>query len=285
MSAGTVLVTGATGAVGRHVVDGLLAAGRAVRALTRDPDRARLPAGVDVRRGDLADPGALRVALDDVAQLHLFPGPDTVLAAGAARTAGVTHVVLLSSASAVHAEDGQDVPGALAAMAVEHRAAERAVERAGLSHTFLRPGPFMGNDLVWAPEVRTTRTVSVPHLDAASAPVDERDVAGAAVAALQDPHLLPDRLLLTGPESLTQRERIVLIGEAIGVPVRPVELSPAEARVRWAGLPDGGADHILDILAHAPATAPVAPEPGAYGLRRRTYREWLRTRRPDFTTP
>lgn len=290
-SSGTVLVTGATGVVGRQVVDGLLAAGRTVRALSRDPDRAHLPAGVDVRAGDLTDPAAVRAAMDGIAQLYLFPAPDLTIAADAAAAAGVGYVVLLSSASAAHAPSGDPSSGddddnndsALAAMAAEHHAAERAVRRAGLPSTALRPGPFMGNDLVWAPEIQADATICMPYPDAASAPVDERDVADAAVAALQDPTLLPEHLLLTGPCSLTQRERVAVIAEVLGRPVRLLELTPERARELWAGLPDGAADHILDLLARAPAEATVTPEVGAYGLTRRPYADWVRRNRAEFT--
>ena len=68
----TILVTGATGTVGRRVVEQLLERGEHVRAVTRDPARAEFPAGVDVVRGDLADPASLESALEGVTGVHLI---------------------------------------------------------------------------------------------------------------------------------------------------------------------------------------------------------------------
>ncbi|MEU6040508.1 MULTISPECIES: SDR family oxidoreductase [Actinomadura] len=66
----TILVTGATGNVGRHVVEELLGGGHKVRALTRDPARALVPAGVEVAAGDLAVPDSLASALEGVTAMH-----------------------------------------------------------------------------------------------------------------------------------------------------------------------------------------------------------------------
>lgn len=67
-----ILVTGATGTVGRQVVAELLARGHAVRALTQDAARADFPAGVEVVQGDLTEPASLIPALDGVTGLHLI---------------------------------------------------------------------------------------------------------------------------------------------------------------------------------------------------------------------
>ena len=68
----TILVTGATGTVGRHVVGELVRAGHAVRALTRNPAKADLPEGVEVVAGDLAVPDSLTAAFDGVTAAHLI---------------------------------------------------------------------------------------------------------------------------------------------------------------------------------------------------------------------
>ncbi|MFC7642136.1 SDR family oxidoreductase [Streptosporangium lutulentum] len=96
----TIPVTGATGNVGRNVVDRLVRTGATVRALTRDPAAARLPTGVEVARGDLADPATLGDALRGVERMFPFPVPETARhVARQAREAGVSHVVVLSSAA------------------------------------------------------------------------------------------------------------------------------------------------------------------------------------------
>ncbi len=73
---GVILVTGATGNVGRHVVSQLAASGADVRALTRNPDAAKLPAGVDVVRGDLLQPATVAASLGGVESVFLlWPAP------------------------------------------------------------------------------------------------------------------------------------------------------------------------------------------------------------------
>lgn len=164
----TILVTGATGGVGRLVVDHLLAAGATdVRALTVDPGRARLPAGVEVVRGHMGRPDALRAALDGVDRMYLAPQPATVEQAMAAvADAGVGHVVDLSG---------------------EHDSwwgsVTRAVEAAGRAWTHLWPGDFMENVGSWAEQIRTRGEVREPWPDSATAPIAMDGVAGYAVPA------------------------------------------------------------------------------------------------------
>ncbi|MFD0395283.1 SDR family oxidoreductase [Streptomyces nogalater] len=171
----TVLVTGATGNVGRHVVTGLLAAGRRVRALTRTPDRSGLPGGAEITGGDLTRPETYERMLDGVEAVYLFPVPETAAAfAGAARRAGVRRIVVLSSDSVT---DGTDTGG--------HRRVELAVEDTGLEWTHVRPGEFALNKVtLWAPSIRAEGVVRSAYPDARVAPVHEADVAAVAVTAL-----------------------------------------------------------------------------------------------------
>ena len=94
----TILVTGATGNVGRLVVDQLIKAGASVRALTRDPSTAALPAGAEVAAGDLTRPSSLAEALDGVDRMYLFPVAETAReVVDLAKRAGVRRIVVLSS--------------------------------------------------------------------------------------------------------------------------------------------------------------------------------------------
>jgi uncharacterized protein YbjT (DUF2867 family) len=176
-----ILVTGATGNVGRAVLTQLIAAGEPVRAFSRRP--AALPAGVEAYAGDLSTGDGLAAALDGVAGVFLFLDA-TRLPTGAAGPAaqliaahGRPHVVALSSASA-----GGD-PGNL--IAAGHLAAEAALADAGLEATVLRPGEFMSNALSWADAIRVGEPVCVSFLDRPDAPVDPADIAAVAVAALR----------------------------------------------------------------------------------------------------
>lgn len=222
------LVTGATGNVGRLVVDQLLAAGAAVRALTRNPAAARLPAGAEVVAGDLTRPETVAPALEGVRTLFLFPVPGT---AGpvlkAARERGVRRVVLLSSSSVEYTSEGADN-----AIVAQHRETEHAVGTSGLEWTFVRPGAFALNTVQWAPQIRAEGVVRGPYAEAEMAPIDERDIADVATRALLEDGHVGAKYVLTGPESLTQAEQARRIGQAIGRPVRYAELTPDAARAQ-----------------------------------------------------
>ncbi|MGW0702203.1 SDR family oxidoreductase [Streptomyces sp. NPDC002867] len=235
------LVTGATGNVGRHVVDRLLSAGESVRALTRRPQRAHLTAGADVVGGDLTRPETVAQALDGVTALFLFPAPG---AAGpvleAARERGVRRVVLLSSASVQYDTDGGDN-----AIVAYHKEAEHEVEASRLEWTLLRPCAFALNTLQWAPQIRAGGVVRGPYASVEMALIDERDIADVAARALLTDGHAGARYHLTGPEPLTQAEQARRIGAAVGRPVRYEEVSPATARERM--LRDGVPAELADM--------------------------------------
>ena len=136
----TILVTGARGQVGAAVLRGLLAAGSPVRASSRTPRPGEFPDGAEVVRADLDDPQTFPRALAGVRRVFLYARPATAPAfAAAARAAGVEHVVLLSSASVLTAD------AAANPIALQHSTAERALDDAGLTRTFVRPGYFATN--------------------------------------------------------------------------------------------------------------------------------------------
>ena len=207
----TTLVTGATGTVGRSLVEQLLQAGERVRALTRNPAAARFPAGVDVVRGDLADPATLTAALDGVGRLHLFPVPQTAREVVAlAGRAGVGRITVLSSGSVTA---GLDTDYQLPV--------EQAVEASGLEWTHLRPGEFAANRLaLWGPSIRAERVVRWPFPDEAGMPVHEADIAAVAVVALLRDGHAGRAYDLTGPQKLTVREQVAAIAAAIGTDIR-----------------------------------------------------------------
>ena len=145
-----------------------------------------------------------------------------------------------------------------------HRGVEGAVVASGLAHTFLRPGVFMSNDLGWASEIRAAGMLGAAYPDAPMAPIAERDIAGVAVAALLDPEAVPATVEMTGPESLSTRDRVATIAAVTGRPVELEELQPDQARERITGaLSADAADVILGHLAEAPAVADLLPAPGS----------------------
>jgi uncharacterized protein YbjT (DUF2867 family) len=229
-----VLVTGATGRVGRAVVDQLLDAGVPVRALTRRPAAAKLPTAVEVVAGDLTVPESLDASLQDVSAVFLvWTVPPASAPAVIERLA--THVQRVVFLSAPHRTPHpffqQPNP-----MAVLYAEIERLIAAAGLASTIIRPGMFASNALHWwAAAIRRGDVVRWPYGAAETAPIDERDVAAVAARALyEDGHAGGD-YVLTGPESLSQAKQVSIIGAVIGRPIRFVELSPEDFRRETAG--------------------------------------------------
>jgi uncharacterized protein YbjT (DUF2867 family) len=190
-----VLVTGATGRVGRAVVARLLDADVPVRALTRRPATAGLPAAVDVVAGDLTVPESLDAALQGVGAVFLlWTAPPSTAPAVVARLAShARRVVFLSSPHRTpHPFFQQPNPGALL-----HAEVERLIAAAGLASTIVRPGMFASNArLWWASMIRDGDVVRWPYGAAETAPIDERDIAAVAARALHgDGHTGGDYVL------------------------------------------------------------------------------------------
>ena len=225
----TVLVTGATGRVGRMVVDLLADAGLPVRALTRRPEEAALPAGVEVVTGDLTVPESLDAALRGVDAVFLvWTVPPATAPAVVERLATYARRVVFLSAPHRTPHPFFQQPNPMAGLYTE---IERLIVGSGLESTIIRPGMFASNALLWwAPAIRGDGVVRWPYGAAETAPVDDRDVAAVAAWTLyQDGHVGGD-YVLTGPESLSQTEQVRIIGDVLGRRIQFVELSPDEFR-------------------------------------------------------
>ncbi|WP_158882801.1 NAD(P)H-binding protein [Amycolatopsis anabasis] len=242
----TYLVTGATGNAGRQVVAHLLRRGQRVRALSRKPDRAGLPAEVEVVSGDLTAPDTLGAAFDGVTGVHLLTvggddyatlrtGPEI---AELAVRAAVRHVTILWN--------GEVGP------------VERAVADAGLAWTRLQPVDFMSNALAWADSIRAEGLVEAPFGSVPNAVIHEDDLGAVAAATLVEEGHAGQTYHLTGPEALTPRQRLATIGTALGRELEFAELTEAQARERW--LAEGIAEELVDVL----ATWAGNPPPAAY---------------------
>ena len=225
-----ILVTAATAPVGRFIVEQLVAAGRPVRALTRDPHKAGLPEGAQVVAGDLSDPQSLAAAFKDVASLFLLAATPGFAPAflKAAKDAGVRRIVFQSS-GAVDAADEQ--PNDIATF---HHDIERQIEDSGLEWTFLRLEVASADALQWAFDVpgqlKAGDVVRGPYGNAAGSPIHPADFAAVAVAALTQDEHAGKIYHLTGPQSLTHIEQVQLLGAALGRSLRYEELAPEAAR-------------------------------------------------------
>lgn len=271
-----IFVTGATGTVGRHVVEQLLTAGAAVRALTRRPESAGLPAAVEVVGGDLEKPESLASAFDGVNRMYLLATGDTQQVVDLAKQAGVRRVVVLSSANAGFEND----PGG-----EFHRATERVVEGSGLEWTHVRPGMFAGNLLDWADAIRAEGVVKAPYGAARQSPVHEFDIAAVAATALVSDGHHGKIYTLSGPEALTKPEQVAAISKAIGRDIRFEELTPEQWREHVKEeIPPFAIDWLLGLWAETvdnpepvlPTVQQVLDRPA------RTVAEWAADHAEDF---
>ena len=225
MSPRTVLVTGATGKVGRHLVAKLLERGVDVRALARRPTTATLPGEAAVVEGDLQRPETVAAAAEGAdAAFLLWPGFSAEGAAEVVEALArrVEHVVYLSAARLQRTDAGPK-DGVWADV-------ERLVEDSGVGWTFLRAGGFAANTLEWAGQIRAGDVVRIPYPAAGRSLVHEQDLADVAADVLVKGGPKGQAFALTGPEILTQAEQVGEIGEAIGRPLHAEELPPDAAR-------------------------------------------------------
>lgn len=285
----TILVTGATGFVGRHVVSQLAEAGEPVRAMTRDPARIRAQEGVEVVRADLLEPSSVAEALVGVDRMYLFPEPRTAVeVVTAARAAGVRRIVTLSSGAVT---GGLDTDYQLPV--------EQAVEASGCEWTHLRPGEFASNTLrLWGPSIRVERVVRHHQPDWRGLPIHEADIAAVGVAALLEDGHHGRAYDLTGPERISAREQARTIGEALGERVRVETVTPEQARdilKARGGWAAENADFLTGFEAYSPSEIPeytteewdemIKPLPTVeevLGRPPRTFAEWAADHVEDF---
>ncbi|MEU0556284.1 NAD(P)H-binding protein [Dactylosporangium sp. NPDC006015] len=232
-----ILITGATGAIGRHLLRTLTDAGEPVRAVTRG---APLP-GADCVR-------TVRDGLAGATGLFLHPrvaGEDAPEILAAARAAGVRRVVALTAMNVGDPEDQQ--PSRYAGD--RNKELDLATRDSGMAWTCLRPAAFAGNTArAFGPQVRAGATVRYPFRAFEESLVDERDIAEVAARALRDDTLAGRVLELTGPQSLTHGEQVATIGAVLRRPLTFEEV-PAQVaawRLTVAGLPERFAGALME---------------------------------------
>ena len=240
----TILVTGATGNVGRPLVTHLLDAGAEVRAVTRNPDGAGLPAGVEVVTSAAEGlRGASAVFLNSRAL-----GEELAPTVERARRAGVTRLVALSAINAD--DDFSRQPSRF--RGDRNLEVEQLAVDSGLEWVSLRPTVFVTNFFgMWAPQIRAGDVVAGPFATASTAPIVDSDISAVAAQAFLTDDLVGQKVPLTGPQALTNTELVEVIGSVLGRPLRYQEVPAEMVRQRFIGLGFGAdfADAYIALLA------------------------------------
>jgi len=245
-----ILITGATGNVGRPLVAQLLARGAKVRAISRHPNTAGLPDGAEVVKADPSRPDSLHGCFDGVTAIFLNARAVTTAASkvlALAKRAGVARAVALAAGNVDedHARQPSRWRGDFNAEL------EQAVIASGLEWVSLRPTVFASNFIgMWAPQIRAGDTVSGPYASASTAPIVDADISAVAAHALLRDDLLGRKVALTGPQALTNTELVGVIGDVLDRPLRYQEVPPDLVRRRFIGIgfPAEFADAYMALL-------------------------------------
>ncbi|ELW9447504.1 NmrA/HSCARG family protein [Burkholderia cenocepacia] len=281
----TILVTGATGRIGRQLVRQLVDRGADVRVLVRDPAKADFPAAVTVAQGDMLDVDALRAAFSGVRTLFLLNGvagdefTQALIALNLAREAGIERVVYLS---VLHADRFVNVPH----FAVKF-GAERMIEQMGFSATILRPAYFMDNDATVKDVIVGHGVYPMPIGGKGIAMIDARDIAEVAALELIRRHDAPGKLPvetlnLVGPDTLTGPQLASIWSDTLGRPVAyggddptPFEDNFAKFMPKWMA-------YEMRLMAERFVSDGMVPEAGdverltaILGRPLRTYRDFV----------
>ena len=283
----TILVTGATGRVGRQVVRQLVDRGADVRVLVRDPAKADFPAAVTVAQGDMLDVDALRAAFSGVRTLFLLNGvagdefTQALIVLNLAREAGIERVVYLS---VLHADRFVNVPH----FAVKF-GAERMIEQMGFSATILRPAYFMDNDATVKDVIVGHGVYPMPIGGKGIAMIDARDIAEVAALELIRRHDAPGKLPvetlnLVGPDTLTGPQLASIWSDTLGRPVAYGGDDPTPFEDNFATFMPKWMAYEMRLMAERFVSDGMVPEAGdverltaILGRPLRTYRDFVAT--------
>jgi uncharacterized protein YbjT (DUF2867 family) len=245
----TILVTGATGNVGRPLVSELVTAGVQVRAVTRHPATAGFPAAVEM----VPTPAAGLAGADAVFLNSRALGADLAATVEQARSAGVRRLVALSAINA----DDDDARQPSRVRGDRNRECEQLAVESGLEWVSLRPTIFASNFAgMWSPQLSAGDVVSGPYADASIAVIADADIAAVAAVALLTDDLVGQRIPLTGPQALTNTQLVQALGTVLSRALRYQEVPPDAVRQRFhaVGFPAAFADAYLALLADTVGT-------------------------------
>lgn len=250
-----ILVVGGTGTIGSEVVRLLKAENAPFRTLVRDPAKAEgLEAqGVETVSGDLRQPETLPEALTGIEKVFVVTPlvPDQVQMRGnliaAAKAAGVKHVVMSTGIGAA--------PDAAVQIGRWHGENQKQLQDSGMAWTFVQPGFFMQNLLMYAAAIREKGAFYMPLGEGKVSWIDARDIAAVAAKALTEPGHESQAYPVTGPDALSGAELGTILTEMMGHTVSyvPISLEQAKQAMTGMGMPDALADAMNELYALAPA--------------------------------
>lgn len=280
---GMILITGASGNVGRNVLKQAVSAGLHVRAAYQSPANVNVPASAEAVRVDFNEPESLEAALSGVEKIFLVGPPTQHLvplerkAADVIARSQVRHVVKLS------AMGGRD-----ATFPRQHAESEDYIRSIGLPFTFLRPNGFMQNLVNYsAPTIRAAGRFYGSEGDGKISFIDVRDVAATAVKVLSEEHHVGQSYTLTGLEALNNCEVAQQMSEVLGRKIEFMNLAPEDLRqaLLTAGVPEWNADALIDLqrlYREGKASAITEDMRGILGREPRTLRQFLREYCEEF---
>jgi uncharacterized protein YbjT (DUF2867 family) len=241
-----ILITGASGNVGKEVLRQIVQTGVQVRAAFQSVRKGALaPSGIEVVVADYNQPDTLRAALKSVDRVFLVGPPTEQLpelerkAIDVIRGSEVGHVVKLSA-----------MGGKEAIFPRQHAQSEDYIQSSGVPFTFLRPNGFMQNMVNYnAATIATQNAFYGSEGEGQVSQIDIRDVAAVAVKVLTEAGHVGKAYTLTGPESLTNTQIAQILSDDLGREIRFVNLSPEQLKkaLLAAGTPEWNADALLDL--------------------------------------
>jgi uncharacterized protein YbjT (DUF2867 family) len=276
------LITGATGNVGKELIQQLVQDGQSVRVLTRDERKvAHLAGRVEIAVGDFHSIKTLEAALQGVQRMFLLDFETeqvtNILAAG--KGTGLQHIVKLSTIEA-----GREP---MIGHGKHHREREQLIQASGIAWTFLRPTIFMTNALDWIPTIKQQNTVYYPGGEGRVSPIDPWDIAAVAAQALISSKHEGHAYALTGPQLLSFGDMAQVLAQVLGRPIRYIDIpeSVAADQMRKAGLPEyvveGLVGAFLELRKDRFAYVTDAVEQ-VTGRPPRTFEEWCREHVAEF---
>ena len=240
-----ILITGASGNVGKEVLKQITQTGVEVRAAFQSISKAAPPSGVEIVSVDYNRAETLQTALEGVDRVFLVGPPTAQLTALERKAmeviahADIQQVVKLSA-----------MGGRAAIFPRQHAESEDYIQSTGVPYTFLRPNGFMQNMVNYnAPTINTQDSFYGSEGDGRVSHIDIRDVAAVAVKALTEDGHVGKAYTLTGPEALTNKEIAQILSNELGREIRFINLPPAQLKeaLLSAGVAEWTADALLDL--------------------------------------